>query len=74
MDLEELFRSAISTLWVNKGRSLLTTLGIVVGVFAVILLTSIGQGLRVYVTEQFASLGAETMYVVPGELEFAPGG
>lgn len=74
MQLRQFLNTAFSSLLVNRGRSFLTTLGVVVGVSAVILLTSIGQGLKVYVTEQLGALGAETLYVIPGQLEFAPGG
>lgn len=74
MDLREFFKTALASLRANRGRSILTSLGVVVGVSAVILLTSIGQGLKVYVTEQLGALGAETLYVIPGQIEFAPGG
>ncbi len=57
------------TLLKNKVRSLLTALGIIIGVWAVIVLISIGNGLKVYVTEQFESLGANSIYVIPGNFQ-----
>lgn len=57
---------AVQSLLRNKVRSLLTTLGIIIGVSSVVLLTSIGNGLRLYVKDQFAALGTNTVYVVPG--------
>ncbi len=41
-------------------------LGVIIGVGSVVLLTSIGNGLQAYVTDQFASLGTNILYVVPG--------
>lgn len=74
MNLIEAVRIALEALRINKGRSALTMLGIIVGVLSVILLVSIGTGLKTYVTEQFESLGANLLYVIPGKLEFTPGG
>jgi len=47
-------------------------LGIIIGVSAVILLVSIGQGLQTYITKQFESLGANVVMVMPGK--FGDGG
>ncbi len=52
----------------NKLRSVLTMLGIIIGVGAVIALMSIGRGVEKYVTDQFASAGTNLLYVVPGQL------
>lgn len=57
---------AIQSILRNKVRSLLTTLGIIIGVSSVVLLTSIGNGLQFYIKEQFAALGSNTIYAVPG--------
>lgn len=79
MDLNSLIETAISSLIGNKSRSLLTTLGIVIGVAAVILLVSIGNGLQSYVAGQFESLGSNTIYAMPYKAtdsrgNFSPGG
>ncbi len=50
------------------GRSLLTSLGIAIGVAAVTLLTSIGEGLRSDVLEGFAQFGTRLISVTPGKL------
>lgn len=55
----------LKTLLKNKMRSALTALGIIIGVWAVIVLIGIGSGLRQYVTEQFESLGANSLYIMP---------
>lgn len=65
IDFMSLIRVAVNSLVRNKSRSVLTTLGIVIGVAAVIVLVAIGTGLQGYVTRQFESLGANTIYVMP---------
>ncbi len=69
MQLLENLRIALRGLAVNKLRSILTMLGIIIGVGAVIALISVGQGFESYITEQFASLGTNLLFVVPGQLE-----
>jgi len=72
--LLETFKLTIITLRANKLRSLLTMLGIIIGVSSVILLISIGSGLKSYITGQLQGLGSNSLYVVPGNLELKPGG
>lgn len=76
MDWQELFRLAIQSLKANKLRSILTTLGVIIGVFAVILLVSIGSGLQKYITDQISGLGSNLIFVIPGRVGGArtPGG
>ena len=64
----ELFSSALKSLLSNKTRTFLTMLGIIIGVFAVITLISVGEGIQNYVTKQFASLGSNLVFVTPGKL------
>ena len=52
MNFAEYVKLAFNALRTNKVRSLLTMLGIIIGVASVILLVSIGTGLQNYVTEQ----------------------
>lgn len=65
---------AFRSLRANKIRSILTMLGIIIGVASVILLVSIGSGLQAFITQQFASLGANTLFVFPGKVDFRSGG
>ena len=58
--------SALADFRRNKTRTILTSLGIMIGVFSVVMLMAIGLGLRSYLTQQFESLGTNTMYVMPG--------
>lgn len=66
MPFEQIFSIALKALWINKVRSFLTMLGVIIGVGSVVLLTSIGTGLQSFVTEQFDSLGSNVIFVVPG--------
>lgn len=72
--LEDLFKSSIRSVLKNKSRTLLTTLGVIIGVTSVILLTSIGNGLKIYVNEQFEALGSNTIFVSPGKIFSDSGG
>ena len=51
----------------HRLRSSLTALGIGIGVTAVVLLTSIGEGLNTYMVEQFTQFGTTTLAVQPGK-------
>jgi len=64
----EYVRLALRALSVNKLRSALTMLGIIIGVGAVITLLSAGQGVQNMVTEQLQSIGTNLLFVVPGNL------
>jgi putative ABC transport system permease protein len=65
MNLAESFRVALRALGANKLRSALTMLGIVIGVAAVIALMAAGQGVQVFVTEQFQGIGSNLLFVLP---------
>jgi putative ABC transport system permease protein len=66
MSISNIFIVALKALWTNKVRSFLTMLGVIIGVGSVVLLTSIGTGLQLYVEKQFADLGSTTIFVTPG--------
>jgi putative ABC transport system permease protein len=59
---------ALQALRVNKLRSVLTMLGIVIGVAAVIAMIAIGGGAQQRVQEQIASLGSNLLIVIPGSV------
>ncbi|TSC85484.1 MAG: putative ABC transport system permease protein [Microgenomates group bacterium Gr01-1014_16] len=73
MDTVELLRMAVTAIRTNKTRSVLTTLGIIIGVAAVILLVSIGTGLQRFVTKEFEALGSNVLLVSPGRVNFGGG-
>ncbi|MHB8141730.1 MAG: ABC transporter permease [Vulcanimicrobiaceae bacterium] len=68
MNLLATIRLAFNALVRNKARSLLTMLGIVIGVAAVIITVAIGVGARVSVQQRIASLGANLIIVQPGSV------
>ncbi len=70
----DLLKSSFKSILKNKSRAILTSLGIIIGVTSVILLTSIGNGLKKYVTDQFDSLGANSIYISPGKVFSDDGG
>ncbi|MFA6065128.1 MAG: ABC transporter permease [archaeon] len=47
-------------------RTVLTLIGVIIGIAAIVSLLSIGQGLNVAVEQQFQSLGSNTIFVIPG--------
>ena len=67
-------RTAMTSILRNKTRSFLTTLGVIIGVLSVILLTSIGNGLTVFVEKEFQDLGSNLLIVTPGEIVSKEGG
>ena len=72
MSFYESVRVAMLALAANKLRSILTMLGIIIGVSAVIALMSIGRGVEKFFVEQFTSLGTNLLYVFPGQLDDGP--
>jgi putative ABC transport system permease protein len=65
MVFSENFRVAFRALRANKLRSILTTLGIIIGVAAVIAVVSIVQGLQFMITKQLQGVGATYVMVLP---------
>jgi putative ABC transport system permease protein len=66
MKLYRLLIEALESLNGNKLRSMLTVLGIVIGVAAVIAMLSIGRGAEASITSQIESIGTNLVYVSPG--------
>ena len=56
-------RLSLLELATNKLRAFLTVLGITIGIAAVVLLLSLGQGVQDYITQQFESLGTNTLRI-----------
>src|SRR4051812_5122374 len=69
MPLTEIFRLAFESLLTNKLRAGLTMLGLIIGVGAVVLLVSIGNGAKNYVTHEFEGLGTNLILVQPGRTD-----
>jgi len=69
MSFGDLFRLAAASLAAHRLRSMLTMLGIVVGIASVILLTSLGEGTRRYVLSEFSQFGTHLLSVTPGRVK-----
>ncbi len=69
LNIRESIRVAFVVLGENKLRSALTMVGVVIGVFAVISLVSLGHSARGFVGEQFAGMGSNLLIVTPGKRE-----
>ncbi len=68
------FRLALKSLVLNRVRSLLTMLGIIIGVGSVIILTSLVGGLEKQIRATFESLGANSLFVFAGTVDSQGGG
>ena len=69
MNVRELVRFTATSAGSHRLRSGLTALGIAIGVAAVVLLTSMGEGLRVYMVAQFTQFGTNIVGVNPGKAQ-----
>ena len=69
MRVTESFRVAFDALRANRLRSLLTMLGVVIGVAAVVVLVAIGGGAKQLVTSEVEGLGSNIVFVVPGKFQ-----
>jgi putative ABC transport system permease protein len=72
MFLENL-KVALKALVSNKLRSVLTTLGIIIGVTSVIALVSLGNGVQAFITRQFEGQGSNLIFVIPARVDFTKG-
>lgn len=61
------FRFTLRSVLAHRLRSALTSLGIGIGVTAVVLLTSIGQGVSQYIVEEFTQFGTNILAIQPGK-------
>lgn len=66
MEYKQLLLSAIQSLKINKLRTALTMLGIIIGISSVILIVSIGQGAVAFVTDELSSFGTNIFSINPG--------
>ena len=73
MRTRENLRNSFKSLSHNPLRTFLTMLGVIIGVLSVIMLTSIGEGVKDQVTAEVEALGANLLYIIPGRISFTPG-
>ncbi|MBP6042037.1 ABC transporter permease [Candidatus Saccharibacteria bacterium] len=63
----ENLRLALSTIRQNKIRSTLTALGVIIAVWAVVLVVSIGNGIKSQINEEISGLGSNLLTITPGK-------
>jgi putative ABC transport system permease protein len=66
MDYQELISESFSTLTLNKVRTSLATLGVIIGIGSVIALMSLGQSSQKSIQDQIKSLGSNLLTIMPG--------
>ena len=73
MDFREAFALALEMLVANRVRTALTMLGVVIGVAAIILLVSLGEGAMAYITRELTGLGTNLLIITPGKTQTSGG-
>lgn len=73
MRLRDTFRAALKGVTINPMRSLLTMLGIIIGVGSVVLMSSVGESMQGVILGQISSLGPKSMVIFPGKQEGGAG-
>lgn len=69
MRTSDYLQLTLRTLHAGRMRSSLTVIGIAIGIAAVMLLTTLGEGLRLYVLENFSQFGSRIVAVTPGKAQ-----
>src|SRR5512134_3467329 len=67
MNWMDLIKLALRSIGSHKQRSLLTALGLIIGIAAVVILTSIGRGIHQFVLAEFTQFGTHLIAVTPGK-------
>ena len=73
MNIQNLFRIALRAIAKNKMRSLLTMLGIIIGVASVIAMLAIGQGSKRSIESQISEMGSNMIMIMPYDVESTGG-
>lgn len=67
MNVKEIFRTALRSLTINPMRSMLSILGVIIGIASVIALIAMGEGVRNQITKEIKDLGTNLLVVRSGE-------
>lgn len=76
METRDILQFTGQSIVAHKSRSVLTALGIAIGVLSVVLLTSMGEGLNQFILKQFSQFGTDVVVINPGRpstFGFSPG-
>jgi putative ABC transport system permease protein len=57
----------------DRFKTLMSSLGIIIGVMAIVVMLSVGEGLYPGVASQFCALNLDAIRVIPGTFNFGPG-
>ena len=74
MKLFEMFRLALSRLGTSRLRTVLTMLGVIIGVASVVALVGVGQGATGGITARLQGLGTNLLTISPGAARTSPAG
>ncbi|MFA5855025.1 MAG: ABC transporter permease [Candidatus Gracilibacteria bacterium] len=74
MTIKDTFKTAVVALRSNKSRSMLTILGIVIGIAAIIMVMSVGGGAQELILNQVRGMGSQTISIEPGKQPDGPSG
>ena len=74
MTTKDTFKTAVVALRSNKSRSMLTILGIVIGIAAIIMVMSVGGGAQELILNQVRGMGSQTISIEPGKKPDGPSG
>lgn len=72
--LGQAFLTALRSIWSKKTRSVLTMLGVIIGVAQIVALIGLGNGIKRDVNSEITSLGSNILFVIPGKVQDASGG
>jgi putative ABC transport system permease protein len=73
LELREAFALAFEMLGAHRVRTALTMLGVIIGVAAIILLVSLGEGATAYITRELTGLGTNLLIITPGKTQTSGG-
>ena len=73
MQIRDILSFSMQAATANRGRTLLMLLAMAIGVSSVVVLISLGDSARIYVIDQFSSLGTNLLIVLPGRSETTGG-
>ena len=72
MKVKYLFQISTKNVGINKSRSVLTVLGIVIGIASIIVIMSLGDGASRLITDQIKGIGSQTIAIEPGREPTSP--
>jgi putative ABC transport system permease protein len=72
MTIRHLFKTSLTGLRTNRSRSILTILGIVIGITAIMLVVSLGAGAQNLILGEVQGLGTNTIAIIPGQVSTNP--